>query len=156
MRFVEEYGRVPVVMAPYDEFKRLRNKLRKFYPEHVINRCVNRLRQNERDRDLGFAPPWTFMLLIKWTLMHGDFISPDRRELTDRNWNDLLVICDDLQRSVEMQDDRRDECDWFLYFRKLAYQQFLSICERRFLFFSVPWNRIYNFPPFLYGFVLKP
>ena len=112
-------------MVPYDEFKRLRNKLRKFYPEHVVNRCVNRLRQNELSgRDIGFAPPWAFMLLIKWTLMHGEFISPDRRELTDKNWNDLLWICEEVQRSIEMQQEHHTECDWFLYFRKLAYQQF--------------------------------
>jgi hypothetical protein len=112
-------------MAPYDEFKRLRNKLRKFYPEQMISRCVELLRRNEsRGRDLGFAPPWTFMLMIKWTLMHGEFISPDRRQLTDKDWNDLLLIWEDLQRSIERQHNRRTECEWFLYFRKLAYQQF--------------------------------
>jgi hypothetical protein len=82
-----------------EAFRRVRNRLKKHIPEEVILACVRKLNQKSADNiwHMRFYPPWRLLLLIKWTLVHGDYLSPRRRRISTSDFNYLLNLMHDLE-----------------------------------------------------------
>ena len=107
----------------YDAFKRVRNRLRKFDPVHIVLTAISRLHSQEsRDIEtIRHQPPWFLLLLIKWTIVHGDFVPSIKRELTDLEFKRLLNLIHDVDRSLRGPSHYDD---LLLFLRGMAYQQF--------------------------------
>ena len=107
----------------WEGFRRVRNRLQKHYPEQVIFACIEQLNERPPDRiqHWRFYPPWRLLLLIKWASAYGDYISPGRRPLTPKDFNYLVNLMHDLEG---MQRPPARFEDLFLFFRKMAFQQF--------------------------------
>ncbi len=106
-----------------EAFRRVRNRLRKHYPEEIILACVSKLNEQPSDkmRHLVMYPPWRLLLLVKWALLHGDYVSPDRRLLEVNDFNYLLNLMHDLEGKLRLPSEYDNA---FLFFRNMAFQQF--------------------------------
>lgn len=109
--------------AVYNQFKRIRNQIRKFIPEQIIDHCILRL-NDEKSYEISAMsnfPPWYLYLCLKWTILHGDFSSPNRKNLAPESFIKIINMFHDLnglQRLLNEYDNH------FLYFRNIAFQQF--------------------------------
>jgi len=107
----------------WDAFKKVRNRLRKHYPEELISACISHMMSpdaNEPQR-LRHYRPWELLLLIKWTLIYGDFESPNRRHVDERGFNQLNNLLYALSGAVRKPSEYEDI---FLFLRNVAFQQF--------------------------------
>lgn len=107
----------------YDAFKRVRNRIRRFDPGLVVLTAIERLHsQAPGDIDaLKQQPPWNLFLIIKWAIVHGDFLPGQKRELTPREFNGLLNRVRDVENSTRLPSEYGD---LLLFLRGVAYQQF--------------------------------
>jgi len=95
--------------------------------------CISKLNEYNRTdiSQLRQFPPWFLLLLIKWCVIHGDFLSPDRKHLTDKDFAALINLIHDLNGYVRLPSHYDTN---FLFFRNIAYQQ-VWFQERNFLRF---------------------
>lgn len=104
------------------------NKIRKYPAAEIIAACINKIHYAEQAPHPRFDryQPWTLLLLIKWTLLHGDLQGAFPRVVFGEDeFNHLLNDLFELDRQVDGRvAASRDEKGWFLYFRKKAFQQF--------------------------------
>jgi hypothetical protein len=107
----------------YSAFKRVRNRLRKNYPEDIVLACISRMMRPDASsiEEMRRYQPWFLFLLIKWTLLYGEFLSPRRRRLELRDFNYLVNLMHDLNSAVR-QPSEYDNI--FLFLRNVAFQQF--------------------------------
>jgi hypothetical protein len=113
---------------PYDNnqaliaFKPVRNRIRKHRPEDIVLRCMADL--NRRDavtaERIRTVQPWELLLLVKWSIIYGEYLTPDRRQLTEGNYQILRTKILGFVSNLRMPDQYEDP---FLYFRNIAYQQ---------------------------------
>jgi len=124
----------------YRIFKTLRNRLRKFRPEEVIRYCIRQLNpgQSFEWAQVGQRPPWLFLLLIKWTAVYGDFLSPARRTFGERDAQEVLATL------FEVWGQDLPSCydNEYLFFRARFQQQYwwqelflVSDMSRQFILF---------------------
>ena len=110
-------------MISYQDFKPIRNRLRKHSPVSIIEHCVARLHDpNLWTSDaVRHYPPWNLLLVIKWSLLHGDFDDPrkPRASLNDLNriTNALLQLGDKVRMPNEYPSV-------WLFLKNIAFQQF--------------------------------
>ena len=118
-----------------ESFKSIRNRLRKSYPEEVILACIRKLNQHPPDPIQFWRkyPPWKLLLIIKWTFIHGEYLSPDRRVLSGRDFNYILYLMGELEKRIRMPNQYENV---FLLFRNMAFQQFWLQHELRLSTFS--------------------
>ncbi|MBI2471615.1 MAG: hypothetical protein HYV59_10300 [Planctomycetes bacterium] len=104
-------------------FKKVRNRIRKYVPEEIIAACITQLNANTINTidNLRQYPPWLLLLLIKWTLCYGDFLSPSRHHLLHEKFNSLVNLMHDLSGKVRLPSEYSNV---FLFFRNIAFQQF--------------------------------
>ena len=59
----------------YNAFKQVRNRIRKYDARDVIINCIARLHAPEANsiQKMRTQPPWRLFLLLKWTLVFGEF-----------------------------------------------------------------------------------
>jgi len=104
-------------------FKQVRNKLRKYYPEEVVWACIDCLNGPESGsiEHLRHFPPWLLLLLVKWTLLHGDHISRQLRHLLKRDFVSLANLLHDFAGATRTPSEYDN---YFLFLRNTAFQQF--------------------------------
>lgn len=138
-------------------FRRVRNRLRKHYPEEIILACMKKLNEQPQGRiqHLRMYPPWRLLLLVKWAFIYGEYLSPRRRHLSVRDFNYLLNLMRDLEGCLRMP---REYENIFLFFRNMAFQQFWLQHELNLASFarqSILFGRLDKEHPFQERFVEK-
>jgi len=131
-------------------FRKVRNRLKKHFPFEIVLACVKRLNEHPTDRleHLRMYPPWRLLLLIKWALIHGEYIAPNRRPLTVARFNYLLNLMHDFEGSLRHPGEYENI---FLFFRNMAFQQFWLQHEFNMINFarqSLLFGRLDNYHPF--------
>jgi hypothetical protein len=142
----------------YAIFKMLRNRLRKFRPDEVVHYCIRQLNPGRSFEwpEVAQRPPWFFLLLIKWTAMYGDFLSPTRRTLSESDMEQFIAALHEI-RGQDLPSCYDNE---YLFFRaQFQQQQWLQevflvpeIARQQILFldlepdhrFSVAFQEIHN------------
>lgn len=108
----------------YKQFKNIRNRIGRLNGEDLLRRAVSLLHHAdaaniERQRLYGI---WDLLLLVKWTIMFGDFSNYRRHEhVTEYQFN---AVFNRIKGLSEVVRGFRDENELFFYFRHLAFQQF--------------------------------
>lgn len=103
-------------------FKRVRNRVRKFHGLDIIREAIGRLHAQRPDdiESLKSQPPWFIMLLIKWTIMYGNFVRGDTRVLSSIEFNGLINLMHDVDGSLRLPSQYESP---LMFFRAMAYQQ---------------------------------
>jgi len=140
-----------------EAFRKVRNRLKKHFPSEIISACIKKLNEQPTDRiqHLRMYPPWRLLLLVKWTFIHGEYLSPYRRPLTVNSFNYLLNLMHDLEGRIRYPSEYENP---FLFFRNVAFQQFWLQRE-----FNIPnfarqsllFGRLANGHPFQRRFIEK-
>ena len=107
----------------YSSFKSVRNFIRNFFPEEIIFECILRLNSKELKDIINFRkyPPWLLLLIIKWAIMYGEFLSPDRKRLNISYFNKLIMLMQDLDGKMRLPNQYSN---FFLFIKNIAFQQF--------------------------------
>jgi hypothetical protein len=107
----------------YSGYKRIRNKFRKFNSLSVIGSCFNYLHKPTKEGiDELQKLPWIVLLLIKWVLIDDEFNIEAERAINDKKLNELLQAMHDLGGITRLPNDFEH---YILFFRSMAYQQFI-------------------------------
>lgn len=109
--------------TPWDVYKRIRTQLGKYLAEEVIVRCIRALnRKDAADlQRVRHYPPFLILLLVKWSLAHGQYWQAKAGRLTDDAFVGLVNLMHDLHGTALPQ---AKSGNLFLYLRKMAFQQF--------------------------------
>ena len=103
--------------------RKVKNRLKKHFPSEIISACIKKLNEKPTDtiQHLRMYPPWSLLLLIKWTFIYGEYFSPYRKMLTVNKFNYLLNLMHDLEGRLRYPSEYENI---FLFFRNMAFQQF--------------------------------
>lgn len=107
----------------YEEYKRIRNQLRKYHPFGVLLAGISYLHQpvtNEIEQLQKL--PWLVLLLIKWAFIDDQYSVYNRKNITIDKFKKILQMVHDLSKKVKMPSQYSS---LFLFMRNVAYQQFL-------------------------------
>ena len=107
-----------------EAFKSVRDRLRRYRPLEVIQQCVTILNSPKATNEIFISryPPWSILLLIKWTLIYGNFDSARFRQLTGERFEKLVDSLHEYGKgAVRLYPDK---CSRFLFFHRCAFQQF--------------------------------
>ncbi len=107
----------------YQAFKRIRNKIRRYYPEEIILECIRYLNHPSAHM-LAYIrkyQPWHLLLLIKWTVLYGEFTSPRRKHLTPSDFQSLIQLFYALNDRIKSPSQYEH---LLLFLRNVAFQQF--------------------------------
>ncbi len=131
-------------------FRKVRNRLRKHLPFEIISACIKKLDEQPANRiqHLRMYPPWRLLLLIKWTFIYGEYLSPNRKKLTVNDFNYLLNLMHDFEGSLRLPHEYDNI---FLFFRNMAFQQFWLQHEFNMAYFarqSLLFGKLDNEHPF--------
>ena len=103
------------------------NKISKFSARQILDVCINKIGYAEDDPDRRYPqyPPWSLLLLIKWTLLYGTLEGQyPPKKFGETQLNALLNNLLNLDIEVEGKAaSKRKHKDWFLYMRKKAFQE---------------------------------
>ncbi len=140
-----------------EAFRKVRNRIKKHIPLEIISACIKKLNEQPKDRiqHLRMYPPWRLLLLVKWTFIHGEYLSPSRKPLTVNSFNYLLNRMHDFEGCLRHPSEYENI---LLFFRNMAFQQFWLQRE-----FNIPnfarqsllFGRLANGHPFQRRFVEK-
>jgi len=135
----------------YQAFKRVRNKAREFYPHQIILRTIADLNHPEAHtvERLRIYRPWELLLLAKWTFQFGDYTDPDRHNLEEKHYSQLINLMQEMGQFVRMPSDNPSLLMWM---RKMAFQQFWfqerirsqQIAQQSLLFNRLPDNHSFQ------------
>jgi hypothetical protein len=66
--------------------KVIRKYLRSLHPEEVVDYCIQRLNPGRSFEwtEVMQRPPWLYLVLIKWAIAYGDFLSPRKQKRQKR------------------------------------------------------------------------
>lgn len=109
----------------FEYFKRIRNRIRYYYPEDILLACILRLNKKfitpqDFIQEIRVFPPWFLYLLIKWTIKYGEYLSPDRKHLKETDFNSLINL---MHEFFGVQRGPNDYGGIYLFFRTVAFQQ---------------------------------
>jgi len=65
--------------------------------------------------------PWELLLLIKWTVIYGEYTSPDRHHLTEPDYTKLVNLLFQFGADIRMPDQYDNV---LLFLRNMAFQEF--------------------------------
>jgi hypothetical protein len=105
----------------YDQYKPIRNKLRRYFPESVLKACIERMNQfSLKSVDGMMAMPWLWIVLLKWSLIESSRENKShkkitRQELADLQWP-LVKLSNHTRLPTQYQPLE-------LYVRAITYQQ---------------------------------
>jgi hypothetical protein len=138
-------------------FRKVRNRLRKHLPFEIISACIKKLNEQpvNRIQHLTMYQPWRLLLLIKWTFIYGEYLSPDRKNLTVNDFNYLLNLMHDFEGRLRHPHEYDNI---FLFFRNMAFQQFWLQREFNMPYFArqnLLFGRLRNGHPFKRMFIDK-
>jgi len=130
----------------YSEYKRIRNKFRKYNSLSVLRKCIEYLHHPTKDKmeDLQ-KHPWFVMLLIKWVLIDERFDINKKKQIDTKTTNDLIQSVFDLSTVARLPNDFDHHT---LFMRGMAYQQFMyqegfsfsNFARQQLLFSDLPSN----------------
>ena len=103
----------------FEYFKKVRNRIKIYYPESIVFQCI--LKLNDKNKNIMQFPDWFLFLLIKWSLLYGDFIDSNRRKLTIRDFNYLINLMHEL---FNVQRGPNDYENFQIFFRTSGHPQF--------------------------------
>ncbi len=105
-----------------EAFKTVRNRLRKYPGTEIIRQCVNILNSPDatNDKMMSRYPPWLMLLLLKWTLLYGDFDSSQLRQFSRTEFEKLIDRLHDYGGQARLP---QDASMWFLVFHNYSFQQ---------------------------------
>jgi hypothetical protein len=107
----------------YEGYKAIRNKIRKYHPDAILDQCFKYLRAPTRDRlEYVKRHPWLIFLLVKWTLLDDDALAVGRPRPDNKEFIALVNQALALEDRVRLPDEFDDLT---LFLRSIAYQQFL-------------------------------
>ncbi len=106
-----------------EAFRRVRNRLRKHFPLEIVTACINKLNEHPKDKiqHMRFYPPWRLLSLLKWTILYGDYLNPNRKHLDINSFNYLVNLMHDLSGKLRLPTQYEN---YFLNLRNMAFQQF--------------------------------
>lgn len=113
----------------YQEFKRLRNRWRRYEPIDLVIRTIQYANGGNGKLENARRHPWLMMLLVKWILIDDDFTKPGRRIAAAHEIDQIFQAAFELSTFTRMPNEYQH---YRLYFRALAHQQFLY--QREFSF----------------------
>ena len=137
----------------YRQFRNIRNRISRLNGEDLLRHAITQLHHADaadikRQKYYGI---WDLLLLVKWTIMYGDFSNYRRYEhVTEYQFNILLNRIKDLSAVVR---GFRTERELVLYVRHLAFQQFwtqqgeslpLGVARQYVAFGSLDENHSFN------------
>ena len=108
--------------------ERILARLLHFSPHSIIPMCITALRTYEEEHDpvkrLEFMKkyrPWDSFLLIKWTLLHGDWQNTSGGQLTEAEFAGFMNLFWELDGKNRLPTHYDH---FFLFFRNKGFQQF--------------------------------
>jgi len=106
-----------------DAFKTVRNRLRKYPATKIIEQCIRILNSPDAasERMMMRYPPWLMLVLLKWTLIYGDFECSQLGEISPTGFEKLIDRLHDYGGQARLP---QDASMWFLVFHNHAFQQF--------------------------------
>lgn len=130
----------------YSEYKRIRNKFRKYNSISIIGKCIEYLHHPTKDKleDLQ-KHPWFVLLLMKWVLLDDKFDIHRKRKIDNKTTLDLIQSVFDLSIVARLPNDFDHHT---LFMRGMAYQQFMyqenfsfsNFARQQLLFSELPLN----------------
>lgn len=107
----------------YSEYKKIRNKFRKYNSLSILQKCVEYLHHPTKDKFENLAKhPWFVMLLMKWVLIDDKFSIHRKRQIDNKATYDLIQGVFDLSTFARLPNDFDHHT---LFMRGMAYQQFM-------------------------------
>jgi hypothetical protein len=107
----------------YAAYKQIRNMFRKYDSLGVICACLNYLHAPTQDQSQQLLKqPWLVLLLVKWILIDDEFDAPGKKPIPREKRDKLLGMVHNLG-DVARHPLQFDHLH--LFFRSIAYQQFL-------------------------------
>lgn len=108
----------------YEQFKIVRNRIRKFDSISLITRTSSKLHEIEYKEitDWNGWLPWNLLLLIKWSAEHGGSYYPPK-EFSDKSLVNISNLMHDFASTNDFLD-QGDEGGLRKFMRVLAFQQF--------------------------------
>ncbi len=134
----------------YLEFKRIRNKFRKYDSIGLLERAFDFLYHSKKDPIKQISKqPWNVLLFIKWILIDDNFYHKKRKYPSQKDFLNILQSVRDLGGKVRLPETGED---LRLFFRLFAFQQFhyqtnfnFSAFTRQFILFNdLPENHFYK------------
>lgn len=105
----------------YNEFKRLRNYIRKYSASSIIDKCVFHINQKSNTKlDSLQLLPWQFICVIKWVLLDKECKILTSKEMDTKAFEKLRLLLLNLERQIRGPDEFDNH---YLFFRALACQQ---------------------------------
>jgi hypothetical protein len=107
----------------YDAFKMVRNRILKYNAEEIVLQCLKRLHaSNANDvENMRKQPPWILLLLMKWTIQHGEFTTYNKKALSQSDLNSLINLMHKVSNSVPLPLTANSP---LVLLRPLGYRQF--------------------------------
>lgn len=104
-------------------YKRIIHKIQKYPAQDIIFTAISRLNRYEVPdiQELRQCPPWIVLLLIKWTILNGQFSTYKWRPISEIGFANLINKMHDLNGLTRSLDDYDH---YFLFFKSTAHQQF--------------------------------
>lgn len=107
----------------YGAFKKVRNKIREYYPEQLIIQAIAHLNHPDAAK-IEFRSqfkPWLLFLIIKWTIQFGEYSSPDRKDCNKEKFYYVLNMVKEYSANVRMPNEYPNI---IMFFRSIIFQQF--------------------------------
>ncbi|MDX1751187.1 MAG: hypothetical protein R3271_12790 [Methylophaga sp.] len=105
----------------FEEFKRLRNYLRKYSANSIIDKCVLHINQKSNTKlDSLQLLPWQFICVIKWVLLDKECKTFTSKEMDSKAFEKLRLLLANIERQIRGPNEFDNH---YLFFRALACQQ---------------------------------
>src|SRR5690606_18318477 len=85
----------------YNEFKRLRNFLRKYSASSIIDKCVFHINKKSNTKlDSLQLLPWQFICVIKWVLLDRECKTVTSKEMDSKAFEKLRLLLANVERQM--------------------------------------------------------
>jgi|GEM_PF-2104321 len=105
----------------YDRYKPLRNKLRKFSAESVLEACMEKMNKFGVNSVEGFlAVPWLWIVVVKWKFIDDAGVVGGKRRMTQKELEELQMLLVKISNYAMLPSQYKP---MELYTRAVTYQQ---------------------------------
>lgn len=130
------------------DYKKIRNKFRKYNSLEVVNSCINHLKKDQTNEVEELRKsPWLTVLLIKWVIADDDFnTNGANREFTLNKLYEILNLILNMRHRMPSQFENLDLFMCSIANQQFMYQRELSLSHiyRQKVFFDLPENHYIN------------
>jgi hypothetical protein len=110
------------LLDPFTAYKRVRNRIRKHFPDQLILACISQLLHSDAtkvERMINWRP-WDLLLIIKWTILESRNSQPVLKGVSYNDLAHLMNLMHDLNGSLRLPSEFDNI---FLFLRNIANQQ---------------------------------